>query len=72
MPWRAELPIFTARSIQANGVVLNGEEHIMGSVENQVATAADVQLISGGQIVAKMLKQEGIKHILRWPGSAVN
>ena len=27
----------------------------MGSIENQVATAADVQLISGGQIVAKML-----------------
>lgn len=43
----------------------------MGSVENQVA-AADVKLISGGQIVTKMLKQEGIKHIFRWPGSAVN
>jgi len=71
MPWRAELLIFTARSIQANGVIRNGGEHIMGSVENQVATAADVQSISG-EIVAKMLKQEGIKHIFGWPGSAVN
>ena len=44
----------------------------MGSVENQVAAAADAKLISGGQIVAKMLKQEGIKHIFRWLGSAVN
>lgn len=33
---------------------------------------APVQTISGGQIVAKMLKQEGIKHIFRWPGSGVN
>jgi hypothetical protein len=36
------------------------------------AAAAPVQAISGGQIVAKMLKQDGIKHIFRWPGSAVN
>ena len=36
------------------------------------AVAAPAQTISGGQIVAKMLKQEGIKHIFRWPGSAVN
>jgi len=67
-----EPPIVSGQSIQAHGIILNGEEDIMGSIENQVATAADVQLISGGQIVAKMLKQEGIKHILRWPGSAVN
>ena len=33
---------------------------------------ASTAMISSGQIVAKMLKQEGIKHIYRWPGSAVN
>jgi hypothetical protein len=50
----------------------------MGTVTDNAATnttevaAAPVQTISGGQIVAKMLKQEGIKHIFRWPGSAVN
>jgi hypothetical protein len=46
----------------------------MGATEGQKVAGAEtnVQLISGGQIVAKMLKQEGIKHIFRWPGSAVN
>ncbi len=43
----------------------------MGSVENQVAASADVQLISGGQIVAKMLKQEGIKHIFTISGGHI-
>jgi acetolactate synthase I/II/III large subunit len=35
----------------------------MGTVEPQVVAGTDVKLISSGQIVAKMLKQEGIKHI---------
>ena len=34
--------------------------------------AASTDMISSGQIVAKMLKQDGIKHIFRGPGSAVN
>lgn len=44
----------------------------MGTVEPQVAAGSEVKLASGGQIVANMLKQEGIKHIFGWPGSAVN
>jgi hypothetical protein len=44
----------------------------MGTVEPQVAAGSEVKQASGGQIVAKMLKQEGIKHIFRWTGSAVN
>jgi acetolactate synthase-1/2/3 large subunit len=44
----------------------------MGSVENQVAGAdAKVDQISGGQIVAKMLKQEGIKHIFTISGGHI-
>jgi phosphomannomutase len=35
----------------------------MGTVEPQVAAGTDVKLISSSQIVGKMLKQEGIKHI---------
>ncbi len=31
----------------------------MGNVEPQVSAGSDVKLISGGQIVKKMLKQEG-------------
>ncbi len=34
----------------------------MGTVEPQVAAGTDVKLINSGQIVAKMLKQEGINH----------
>lgn len=42
----------------------------MGAAESpQVST--DVQLISGGQIVAKMLKQEGIKHIFTISGGHI-
>ena len=44
----------------------------MGNVEPQAVASGEVKQASGGQIVAKMLKQEGIKHIFRWPGSAVN
>lgn len=50
----------------------------MGTVTDNAVTnttaaaAAPVHTIGGGQIVAKMLKQEGVKHISRWPGSAVN
>ena len=36
----------------------------MGNVEPQVAAESDVKLISGGQIVAKMLKQEGSNRLL--------
>ena len=43
----------------------------MGTVEPQVGAGSEVKQASGGQIVVKMLKQEEIKHILRWPGSAV-
>ena len=35
----------------------------MGNVEPQVAAGSEVRLISGGQILAKMLKREDIKHI---------
>ena len=45
----------------------------MGNVEPQVATgtSADVKLISGGQIVAKMLKAEGINHIFTISGGHI-
>lgn len=43
----------------------------MGSVENQVAASADVKLVSSGQIVAKMLKQEGIRHIFTISGGHI-
>ena len=43
----------------------------MGSVENPVQAATDVKLISGGQIVAKMLKQEGIKHVFTISGGHI-
>jgi hypothetical protein len=43
----------------------------METVEPQVAVGSEVKQASGAQIVAKMLKQEDIKHIFRWPGSAV-
>lgn len=43
----------------------------MGNVEPQVAVGQDVKLISGGQIVAKMLKQEGIKHIFTISGGHI-
>jgi acetolactate synthase I/II/III large subunit len=42
----------------------------MGSVETQVQ-ASDVKLISGGQIVAKMLKQEGIRHVFTISGGHI-
>ena len=32
---------------------------------------ADVKLVSGGQIVAKMLKQEGVKHIFTISGGHI-
>ena len=41
----------------------------MGSVEAQVAS--EVKLISGGQIVARMLKQEGIGHIFTISGGHI-
>lgn len=44
----------------------------MGTVEAQVAAGSEVKLASGGQIVAKMRKEEGMKHNSWWPGSAVN
>ena len=44
----------------------------MGNVEPRVAAENQVTLISGGQIVAKTFKQEGINHIFGWPGPAVN
>ena len=44
----------------------------MGIVEPQVAAGSEVKPASGGQIVAKMHKQEGINHIFGWTGSAVN
>lgn len=45
----------------------------MGTVEeNQVtATAGSVETISGGQIVARMLKQEGVKHIFTISGGHI-
>jgi len=43
----------------------------MGTVEPQVGAGSEVEQASGGQIVARMLKQEGIKHIVKQPGSAV-
>lgn len=43
----------------------------MGNVEPQVAVGQDVKLISGGQIVAKMLKQEGIRHIFTISGGHI-
>lgn len=44
----------------------------MGTVESPVAsTAAEVQLISGGQIVARMLKQEGVRHIFTISGGHI-
>lgn len=44
----------------------------MGTVtENPVATSADTQLISGGQIVARMLKQEGVRHIFTISGGHI-
>ena len=44
----------------------------MGNVEPQVWAESAVKLVNRGQIVAKTLKQEGVKHIFGWPGSAVN
>lgn len=41
----------------------------MGSVEPQVSS--EVKLLSGGQIVAKMLKQEGIGHIFTISGGHI-
>jgi acetolactate synthase I/II/III large subunit len=43
----------------------------MRTVEPQAVAGSEVKQASGGQIVAKMLKQEGIKHIFGWPGSTV-
>ena len=45
----------------------------MGSVENPGPSqaASDVQQITGGQIVAKMLKQEGIGHIFTISGGHI-
>ena len=43
----------------------------MGTVEPQVAAQSDVKLISGGQIVARMLKQEGIGHIFTISGGHI-
>jgi acetolactate synthase-1/2/3 large subunit len=43
----------------------------MGTVETQVASGQDVKLISGGQIVAKFLKQEGINHIFTISGGHI-
>ncbi len=45
----------------------------MGTVEPQVATgtSAEVKHITGGQIVAKMLKQEGIGHIFTISGGHI-
>ena len=42
----------------------------MGAAESP-QVSADVQLISGGQIVAKMLKQEGIRHIFTISGGHI-
>ena len=47
------------------------QENSMGTVEPQAVAGSEVKQASDGQIVAKMLKQEGVKHIFRWPGSAV-
>jgi len=44
----------------------------MATVAPQAAAGSEVKLASGGQIVAKMLKQEGIEHFFGWAGSAVN
>ena len=35
----------------------------MGTVQPQVAASSEVKQSRGGQIVAKMLRQEGIKHM---------
>lgn len=43
----------------------------MGNVEPQVAVGQDTKLISGGQIIAKMLKQEGIRHIFTISGGHI-
>ncbi len=45
----------------------------MGTAEPQVATDAksDIELISGGQIVAQMLKQEGVKHVFTISGGHI-
>ncbi|MFZ5555427.1 MAG: thiamine pyrophosphate-binding protein [Pseudomonadota bacterium] len=43
----------------------------MGNVETQVAVGQDTKLISGGQIIAKMLKQEGIRHIFTISGGHI-
>jgi acetolactate synthase-1/2/3 large subunit len=43
----------------------------MGNVEPHVAVGQDVDLISGGQIIAKMLKQEGIRHIFTISGGHI-
>ncbi|TXF09941.1 thiamine pyrophosphate-binding protein [Pelomicrobium methylotrophicum] len=43
----------------------------MGTVETQVASGQDVKLISGGQIVAKFLKQEGVNHIFTISGGHI-
>ncbi|MBI3936139.1 MAG: acetolactate synthase [Betaproteobacteria bacterium] len=39
--------------------------------ENQVASTTAAELISGGQIVARMLKQEGVKHIFTISGGHI-
>jgi len=48
----------------------------MGTSEAPAIAGAAIdkpaQQISGRIVVARILKQEGIKHICRWPRSAVN
>lgn len=39
------------------------QENSMGTVEPQAVAGSEVRQASRGQVVAKMLKQEGIKHI---------
>ncbi len=43
----------------------------MGTAEPQVAATSEVKQVSGGQIVAAMLKQEGVKHIFTISGGHI-